>query len=476
MSEIRGVPLGICLLVGLVLWFVPAPEGLDARAWHLCAVFAATILSLILRPLPMGASVLVALVVLAVTRTLADKPKDAFHRVLDGFAEPVVWLVVAAMLIAGSVIRTGLGKRIALVMVRYFGRTTLGLGYAIAATEFVLGPFIPSNTARGGGVMAPLVDSLSRALGSKPDSHPERAGRFLVLCGAHLNLVTAAMFLTGMAANSLVSDAARKTFGDSVHLDWSRWLIGSIVPGLVSLLLLPLLLYYLVRPTVTDASCARADAARHLADMGPWSREQITLAILFAAMVALWVSTPLHGMYPGLVALLGVIVLILSGVEKWKDLAANFAAWDALVWLGGLVMMANALLEMGVMDWFGEQITQRMFGLNPIVTVLALAVIYFYSMYGFSMLTGHITALAGIFFAIALASGTPPMLMVVLIAYFSNLCGCLTNYSTGPVVIYFGLGYVPAKEWYRVGFLVSLLHMAVWLGIGLPYWKLLGWW
>jgi DASS family divalent anion:Na+ symporter len=97
-------------------------------------------------------------------------------------------------------------------------------------------------------------------------------------------------------------------------------------------------------------------------------------------------------------------------------------------------------------------------------------------MYAFSMLTGHITAMVGAFFLVAAGAGTAPLLIVPLLAYFSSLCGCLTNYSTGPLIIYFGLGYVPSPRWFRIGWIVSLFHLAVWLGIGLPYWKWLGWW
>ena len=92
------------------------------------------------------------------------------------------------------------------------------------------------------------------------------------------------------------------------------------------------------------------------------------------------------------------------------------------------------------------------------------------------MLTGHITAMVAAFLAVALALGVPGTLMVAMLAYFSNLCGCLTNYSTGPVVIYFGFGYVPVGRWFKVGLMVSIFHLVVWLGVGLPYWKLLGWW
>ncbi len=476
-SGVSYSKLAACVLAGFVLWWLPPPEGLSSPeglvGWHVFAIFFATILSFILRPVPMGPAVLLALVVLAATNTLADSGKESFKAVMAGYGNTTVWLVVAAFLIAGAMIRTGLGKRIALGCVVKFGKTTLGLGYATAFAEFILGPAIPSNTARGGGVMAPIVNSLARTLGSSPENQPKRAGEYLMLNGAHLNLITAAMFLTGMAANGLVSAAASD---NGLEFGWMTWVKGSIVPGLASLLLLPWFLFKLVKPELKDARAAQAKAKEQLSEMGAWTRcEKIMLGV-FILLLVLWASGKVHGMHTGVVALIGVLILLLTGTEKWNDVTANKEAWDAMIWLGGMVSMAGLLKEHGFIAWFAGAMEGQITGMGALATALILAAVYFYSMYSFSMLTGHITAMVAAFLALALAVEVPGMLMVALLAYFSNLCGCLTNYSTGPVVIYSGFGYVPVARWFKIGFIVSLFHLVVWLGVGLPYWKLLGWW
>lgn len=509
----------VCVVFGLAIWFSPVPAGLTPPAWHIFAVFAATILGFLLKPMPMGPCVLIGLIVLTLSHdlywsglnlaidlnyhlespgdnTLAVIPtendsftsqlttstdfiKVSFQQSLSGFANTTTWLVVAAFLIAGAVVRSGLGRRVALVLISKLGGTTLGLGYAIAAAEFCLGPFIPSNTARGGGVMAPVVDSLARATGSSPEESSSGAGRYLILCGAHANLIAAAMFLTGMAANPLVSKAAADTM--QVDFGWGRWLLGSIVPGIVSMATLPLLMSWLAPPGESKGD-ARDEAAAELAELGNWTAKQLTLASVLLGMVVLWASGPLQKAWLGyalptaLVALMGVALLVVLGVERWRDITGNAAAWDTLVWLGGLVTMCNALNDTGFAKWFAESASEWFSGLPALPTALALTVVYFYSMYAFSMLTGHILAFAAVFFAVAFAAGAPPLLMTALIAYFGCLCGCTTNYSSGPTIIYFGLGYVPIGQWYRVGFIMSLVHLTIWLGVGLPYWKLLGWW
>jgi len=460
--------LGICAAIAAATWIVSPPAGISPTGWHVLGVFIATIISFLLRPLPMGPMVLLGLIGLAVSGTVAYK------QLIGGYGNSTVWLVVAAFLIAGVVQRTGFGRRVALTLVRLLGSSTLGLGYSVAAAELVLGPCVPSNTARGGGIMAPIVQSLCTALGSAPDDNPERVGRYLVLTGAHANLITASMFLTGMAANPMVTKAAADVFG--VDFGWGRWALGSLVPGLVGLSLLPLLMHYLARPTITDVQAARQQARDELATMGHWTRGQLMTGAVFVLLLVLWATKPLHGLGAGLVTWIGVAVLLVSGTEDWAGVTGNSKAWDALIWLGGLLTMANALKAGGVVAWFAAAMKGQVSGLGGVTVALALALVYFFSMYGFSMFTAHIAAMVSAFFAVASAASAPPMLTVALMAYFSCLCGCTTNYSTGPFVIYFGLGFVTTPRWFSTGFVIALFHLTVWLGIGLPWWKVLGWW
>jgi DASS family divalent anion:Na+ symporter len=449
------------------------PAGLTERGWIAAAVFAATIVGFLSRPVGMGPMVLLGLVVLLVTGVFGHG-KQAIANALSGFGDGTVWLVVAAFLLSGTVVRTGLGRRIALAMIRALGRTTLGLGYAIAATELVLGPLIPAATARGGGVVAPIVVALAQALGSSPGGPRRSTGAYLVLCGAHANLIAAAMFFTGMAANPQLGIFADKVWG--LRWDWTTWLVGSCLPGLAGMALLPLLLYVVARPDLTDARQARAEAIDELRAMGRWTGKQLALAVILAAMVVAWATESLHGVHSTTIALGGLTIILMLGIDAWENFTSDRAAWDSLIWLGGLVTMAERLEEEQVVAWFADRMQEHVAGLSGIQAAVALALIYFFSMYGFSMLTGHIGALALGFFTVAKAADCPPLATVAMISYFSNLCGCLTNYSTGQVVIYFGFRYVTPQRWFAVGLAVASLHLAVWLGIGLPYWKALGWW
>ena len=280
--------------------------------------------------------------------------------------------------------------------------------------------------------------------------------------------------MTAMAANPLVTKAANDIFG--VDFGWGTWALGSIVPGLVSLLLLPQLIYMLAKPSTGDGKAAQEKAQSELHAMGPMSRKEKVMLAVLVLLLVLWSTKFIHGMGTTLVAWIGVLLLLLTNTQNYNDVIKNEKAWDTLIWLGGLLTMANLLLDYGFIQWFVDNLNTAVAGMDGFTVIIVLSVVYFYSMYAFSMLTAHISAMIAPFFSVCLAAGGQPMLAVAVFAYFSCLCGCTTNYSSGPIIIYFGLGYVKAPKWFNVGFVVSLFHMAVWFSVGMLWWKVLGWW
>ena len=464
----------ICVVFAAILWFVSPPVGLSLTGWRIFVIFSATILGFILRPLPMAPLVLIALSVLVFADALSDTPYIGLKTAFSGFGNTTTWLVVSAILISGTIIRTNLGSRIALLCFLFFGKNSTGLGYAACATELMLAPFIPSNTARGGGILAPVIRSINAAMAEGEVTPGSTTSRYLIATAAHANLVTSAMFLTAMAANPIVGQLAGEIYG--VAFTWTRWCLGGLVPGLVALCLLPPFIGFFFRDRECNIQNARVRAREGLGQLGPMHRKEILLVAIFIIMILLWATSPWHKLPTTLVCISGVAAILLLRVDRWTEMAGQGEAWDTLVWLGGLLTLATALKEHGVVQYFADFAKTQITELHPLVAGIVLALIYFYSMYGFSMLTGHIVALAGAFLLVAQQAGTPGLLMVPLIAYLSSLCGCLTNYSTGPVIIYFNQGQISPAVWFRIGFFVSIFHLVIWMGLGPVYWKLLGWW
>src|SRR5438309_1805664 len=129
-------------------------------------------------------------------------------KTLSGFSNVTVWLVFTAFLFSRAFTATGFGIRVGYLFIRRFGWSPLSLGYSIAMADLVLAPFIPSDTARGGGVVFPITRSVASAFGSEPGPTSRRIGAFLVLVSFHTTYTASAMFLTGMAANPLIAEFA----------------------------------------------------------------------------------------------------------------------------------------------------------------------------------------------------------------------------------------------------------------------------
>lgn len=455
------------LAPGVILYSFPLP-GLTSAQAHLLGIFVATIIALVAQPVPMGVSVVLAMTVLALTRTLPAP------EILSGFSNITVWLVFTAFLFARAVTATGFGTRVGYIFIQRFARTPLSLGYAIAASDLVLAPFIPSDTARGGGVIFPVVRSVASDFGSEPGPTSKLIGTFLVLVSFHVTYVASGMFLTGMAANPLIAEFARNI--GHVELTWLRWITGSIVPGLLSLAIVPWLIFRLSKPEVRDTAPARILARRELQRMGPLKREEKWLiAIMFGVMIG-WITSPWHGISNTFVALAGLTAILLARVLDWSDLLAEHRAWDALIWFGPLVMMSDQLNRIGVIKVLSTKLFSAMAGWPWPAVLVALAAAYVYVHYSFASMTAHVTALYPAFLAAALAGGIPPMLAALPLAYFSNLNAGITHYGTGSAPVYFNAGYVRQADWWRIGFVISVLNLAIWLGVGVWWWKLTGLW
>lgn len=455
------------LIPGIFLYLVPV-AGLSAAQAHVFGIFVATIIALVAQPVRMGVSVLIAMTLLAVTRTLTPA------KVLGGFGNVTVWLVFTAFLFSKAVTATGFGTRVAYLFIHRFARTPLRLAYAIAGADLVLAPFIPSDTARGGGVVFPITRSVAAAFGSEPGPTAQRIGVFLMLAAFHTTYVASAMFLTGMAANPLIASFALKIA--HVDLTWLRWLSGSIVPGLLSLAIVPWLIARLVGMEIEDTEPARAFAGVELERIGPLRREEKWLAVIMVGVMVGWVASPWHGINNTFVALCGLCALLLTQVISWDDLLGEGRAWDALIWFAPLVMMSEVLNENGTIKVLSEHLFSALIGWPWQLALVLLVAAYCYVHYGFASMTAQVSALYPGFLAAALAAGVPPVAAALPLAYFSSLNAAMTHYGTGSAPVFFGAGYVRQGQWWRIGFIVSLVNLATWLGVGSLWWKLVGIW
>jgi DASS family divalent anion:Na+ symporter len=461
----RGI---ICVVPTAILWFLPVPAGLTVAAWHFFALFVGTVLGLMLNPLPMAAVILISTVFAVAVKLLTLK--DA----LAAWGNPTAWLVFIAFLFAKGFIKTGLGRRIALILTRVFGDSTLKLSYLLSATDFILSPALPSNTARAGGIMFPIVKSLVVSFDSHPGPTARRIGSFLLICSYFSSCVTSAIFMTAMVSNVLIAEIARKTLG--IDITWATWALAGIVPGIASLIIIPLFLYYYYPPELKKTPQAKAHAVDELRKMGPIKRNEIILVFIFFGVLTLWATAIYTNIDATLVGLLGLSAMLVTRILEWQDALEEKGAWDVFIWLGGIIGLADWLAKYGFIAWFAKLVAAHLVGIPWYVSLGLVVLIYFYSQYAFAGMTSHVVAMYAVLIAVAAVAGVPKYLIALTLAYTSSICAVLTPYGTAPAPIYFGAGYVEAKTWWKLGFIVSLLYIAIYVVIGGLWWKLLGLW
>ncbi|KAI9488128.1 Sodium/sulfate symporter [Zychaea mexicana] len=507
LSRSHFISLLPSLILGIVIWFgiTPTPE-LSTTAIHLLAVFASCIFALITTKVEISMLVLTGLTVLALTQSFECEDqatgkytecrlcgevnpltrdifeckgaKESFKHSLEGFSSSVVWLIFAAFHLGKAVEVTQLGRRLSLLMIKFFGKRILGLAYAIVASELLLGPFVPSNTARGGGIILPVVSSIATTLGSTPSKDPQ-VGAFLMLVGSHSNLLSASMYLTGMAPNPIVLAKAKALF-PQIHFGFLDWFIGGVVPGLTCAVCLPLILRWACglktksgENKVTSDSIIK-HAQTELDRLGPISCREWQLCFVLIMCLCLWISAGYTNLDATLVALIGIVALLQMGTITWKDVSSNTSAWDTLFWLGGFVTIAQQLSEAGASAYLGNKISNAIDDLR-LPPVPALAVAYFLTTFMFSSLSAHTVAFVGTFLDAGRALGANPMILTVLLAFFGALGGCMTNFSTGTAAMYYAPGYVTRSRWFSIGLQLALFYIIIYLTLGMGWWKLLGW-
>ena len=463
----RLIRWAIVLFVAVGIMLIPVPEE-QRLSFRLLAIFAATITGSIVRPIPGAAVVLLGITALPIFQVMS------MGEALRGYADPVVWLVLAAFFISRGMIKTGLGRRIAFLFIKAIGRHSLGLSYALASTETLLATVIPSTGARSGGIIFPIAKSLAEAYESRPGPTARRLGAFLMASVYQCNVIVCAMFLTGQASNPIIARFAKDTTG--IELTYARWAIGAIVPGLLSLIVVPLLLYRVFPPEIKNTPAASDFASQELKTMGPMKWSEWLMLAVFGVVALLWMTNRFHGIDYAAVALLGISVLLVTGVLEWEDLITEKAAWAVFIWYGGLIRMAEALGQTGLTKQFAEAAAGLTTGWKWWLALASLLLIYFYAHYVFASITAHVTAMFVPFLIVILAAGAPPYLAVLSLAYFSNLSASLTHYGTTPAPIYFGAGYMSQRTWWWLGLIASITTIIIWSVVGVGWWKILRLW
>lgn len=469
--------LAVPILVGFTIFLLPIPASMSANTWIYFSIFVGIVVGLILEPIPpalIGFIGVTLAVLFKVGPAQSGDPKAvisagaAVDWALSGFSNSTVWLIFAAFMIGMGYAKSGLGHRIAIFLVKRLGKSTLGLGYAIAIADGILAPFIPSNAARSGGTLYPIISSIPSMYGSYPDKDSRKIGAYLAWCALATTCVSSSIFLTGQAPNPLALEVAAKS--GVVTVDWMGWFIAFLPVSVILFLATPLLAYFIYPPEIKHSPEVAAWAHEEYVKLGPISRKEVFMVVISILALTLWIGSSVFKINATATAMLVIILMLATRIISWKEFTGNTAAWNVLTWFATLVTMAGGLKNVGFLSWTARMTQGYLQHLSPFWAMILLILAYYFLHYFFASGTAHVTALLALFIVVAQSvPGVDVQLTVLLLLLPMGIMGVLTPYGTGHSPVWFASGYITGPDFWRLGAIFGVLYLAVYLVVGVPW-------
>ncbi len=469
----RLVKLAVIVLIPIILWFTTPPAGLSAEAWRLFGFYIAGILGLILKPYPIQ---IILLSVLSASALFMDNAKD----ILAGYGSTALWMIIAAFSLSVAFGKTGLGHRVAYHLIRAFGSTVLRLGYVTALLDLILSPATPSNTARAAGIVYPINLSIAESIGSYPGDTAKRGGSFILMNGYFVTKITSFMFLTAMAPNVLALDFVTKITG--LTMNWVEWAVALAIPGLVMLIFVPLVGYWIDRPEAVKIDNKKL-ADEGLAKLGAMKMSEKILAVVFILALLGWAWPSIGYFFPAIafdlsptaVALVAMTVVFLSGIITWEDMVQTKAVWNTFIWFGAILGLSTALTKAKFFAWLATFMEANLaLDVSPLVVVLILSAISVVIRYLFASSTAYIASMLPVFLTVGMAAGVNPVMFGLVLLATNAFGGLVTHYGASPGPIIYSAGYNNLKEWWTAGGILAILSWILLFVIGIPWWTFIG--
>jgi DASS family divalent anion:Na+ symporter len=454
----------IVVLFGTFLWFLTTPEGLSIEAWHLFSIFISIILAVIIEATTIFTASIIGLSAVILTGTLTSK------QAYSGFSESFILLIIVAFLIARGVIKSGLGKRIAFIIIKKFGKSSLGLAYSLIAADMFIAPAFPSNTARS-GVLYPIVNALASDSGSKVnDGTRKKLGAYLMMTSMAGITISSTMWLTAMAANPAGAKMA-KEFG--VNITYGSWALASSIPSLIAFIIIPWLLIKIFPPEIIQTPQAPQIAQEQLDIMGNIHKNEYIMGATFIVMVLLWIFSGSLGLDKTAIAFLGLGTLMITNIFTMDDLTHEGRALGTLVWFATLFTMSSYLNQFGFMSWLGTYISQWVDGMSWPLVYITLVLAYVLIHYFFVSQTAQMLALFSVFLGVGVNAGVPAEMLALMLLFATNFNAIITPQGSSANVIYLSSGYLESREVYKYGGVVTLVNTIIYLTIGTAWMMLI---
>ncbi|MBR1944474.1 MAG: DASS family sodium-coupled anion symporter [Alphaproteobacteria bacterium] len=454
-SDVKFKKLSVIILIATVLCIIlPNYTELSPEAVRMLVIFISTMVGIILEVCNPIVLLLLAVTFASLSHTINVQMG------FSGFSNTVPWLLFVVLSLAKTISSSTLGLRLAYLFMKYFGGSVIGLSYSIILTEVLMGPLLPSNTARAASIGAPLVKSLSQYISCNIKNVSEKSiGAYLAFLYACSNAFISGMFLTAMLSNSLIVEAAPQ-FGLTVT--WTSWFKYLALPYVVVLLITPFILQLICNPNVKNLSELKSLAAKNYDELGEITNKEKLIIFTFIGMLLFWILSEFLNIPIMTTALIGLCIFIFTGILNIKDILSSYGTFSSVMLLGLIISLVNCLIDCKVIEWFSGIISNSVGDLNKNIAFIVLTSIYYFAQYFFTSESSKIMALFVPFLSAGMAVGIDARILAITLASFSSASDILGSYVCPSALTLYASGYLTLKQWMSYGIIIAFAFLTIW--------------
>lgn len=475
--------LVIALLVMLGIMALPTPADLPVAGHRMLAILVFSVIVWMTDTISYPVSAAVIMALMAFTLGVSPDPAKpaamlgtsrALTIALGGFSNTALALVGGALFIAAAMMKTGLDKRIALVVLSKIGARTNRVLAGVIFVGFLLSFFVPSTTARV-SCLVPIVMGIILAFGV------ERKSKFagvMMIATAQADSIWNVGIKTAAAQNMIAVGFIEKQLG--VSITWMDWFIAALPFAVLMSVALYFVLMKIMPPEMDEIAGGDAVVAKALAELGPMKTDEKKMLAISFILLFFWATEKVvHPFDTSSTTIAAIAVMLLPGigVMSWKEAQPNIP-WGTLILFGVGISLGSAILSTKAAAWVAKLIVGT-FGLQTLPALVILAILSAFLIIihlGFASATALASAMIPIIISILQSVKTPGINVVglTMILQYVVSFGFILPVNAPQNMVAYGTETFEVKDFIKTGIPLTFIAFALIMLLGATYWKWLG--
>ena len=444
----------LAFLLIAIFYLAPTPDGLTHDGQVMIGILLMAAVLWVTEPVPLAVTGLLIMIIQPLLQVMS--PNEVF----SSFGNQAVFFLIGAFILAGAIEKHGLHRRIALQFLSFFEKSprffTLGIMISCAFLSFVM----PEHGVAA--LFLPIVVSVLIAMKIVPKQ--SNFGKVSMLCVAYGCSIGSLGTLIGGARNPLTVGVLSDI---GISVTFFEWMLYSMPVVIITLPLVWLVLQFSFPIEIKNISAAKREIKNQVSIAGRISKGELQVLIILIITILLWIFFSSH-QYFGLavIAILGSILLFLTGSITWKDIEKR-VPWGIVLLYGGAITLGIGIQQTGAGTWIANILFDAV-GFNPYLVILVI-IIFTVLLTNIMSNIGAVAILLPIGIAIAPEMGMSPLLTSMIIALSGGLAFMLVIATPGNAITY-SSGYFSTKDLFKAGVIANIICIAIMFIVATTYW------